>query len=173
MPLETTVENQIELSILQFSSNDGAERQKARWALIEIGSKAIPYLVNCLSSRQLSVRWEAAMALRDLPCPETADALVLALMDETSGVRWLAGEALIACGLPILLPLLHRMQKHFDSVWMLEGAHHVLHGLLLTNKLPAEVLNVFDAISNNSPKEHLVVCVSKALEIFEIPLKLK
>jgi hypothetical protein len=44
-------------------------------------------------------------------------------------VRWLAAEGLIRMRRACLQPLLHALTERADSVWLREGAHHVLHDL--------------------------------------------
>ncbi len=120
-PVETLISN---LS----SDNDGA-RVRARYALVAMGSAALPSLIKALTSREYLTRWEAAKALGEIGDPEAAPALVRALEDEDFDVRWLAAEGLTQMGIKGLKPLLEALRDRGGSELLLEGAHHVFHDL--------------------------------------------
>jgi HEAT repeat protein len=77
-------------------------RVRARRSLVAIREPAVRPLVEALASRKQWVRWEVAKALGQIGSPSSAEALV---------------------------PLLHALVERSDSVWVLEGAHHVFHDL--------------------------------------------
>jgi HEAT repeat protein len=110
-------------------SQDGIEREHARQALVFSGKKAVDPLIELLTDSNHQTRWEAAKALSEIADPKAASALVCSLEDSEFGVRWLAAVGLIAIGKDALVPLLKALFKHADSVWLREGAHHVLHDL--------------------------------------------
>jgi HEAT repeat protein len=110
-------------------SSDYGKRVHARQALEEIGHPAVGPLVELLADPSHQTRWEAAKALVAIADADASPALVEALMDEESDVRWLAAEALIAIGRDGLGPLLRALEKQPESVWLRQGAHHVLHDL--------------------------------------------
>lgn len=145
-----------------LNSKDAAQRQKSRLKLVQIGKPAVPYLVKYLTDKEFRLRWEAAMTLRDIHDPSSAHALVGALMDEAPGVRWLASEALISLGKPALIPLLRGLEKHFDSTWMREGAHHVLHDIRSEDFMTDEILQVYEILSDSSPREIIPTAARKA-----------
>jgi HEAT repeat protein len=89
-----------------LSGKDGIIRNKARIALVEIGGPAVEPLVNALTDRSQTVRWESAKALGQIMDPRSIDALVNALQDRLFDVRWLAAEGLIAIGSKSVKPLL-------------------------------------------------------------------
>ncbi len=153
-----------------LNSKDAAQRQKARLKLVQIGNPAVPYLIKFLTDKEFRLRWEAAMTLRDIRDITSAPALVAALMDEAPGVRWLASEALISLGKPALVPLLRGLEKHFDSAWMREGAHHVLHDLRPEEYMTEEILQLFEILSDNSPREIIPITARKALTALRKPL---
>lgn len=103
--------------------------ERAREALVAIGPASVPALLTALRDPVDEVRWEAAKALGQLSRPEAAEALVGALTDPHGGVRWLAAEALAATGEPAKRPILRELLAHSESVWLREGAHHVLRSL--------------------------------------------
>jgi HEAT repeat protein len=110
-------------------SPDYGERVHARQALEEVGHPAVGPLLELLADPGHQTRWEAAKALVAIADADASPALVKALMDEESDVRWLAAEALIAIGRDGLEPLLRALEEQPESVWLRQGAHHVLHDL--------------------------------------------
>ncbi len=110
-------------------SRDGSVRQKARETLTSMGKQAVRQLIPLLKDPKDDVRWEATKALADIGDARAASALVTALEDENSGVRWLAAVGLIAMGRDALVPVLAALMERSDSVWLRDGAHHVLHEL--------------------------------------------
>jgi HEAT repeat protein len=124
--------------IVDLGSKDGLVRIRARRALVTIGKKAVAALEVALTSKNVSTRWEAAKALGKIGDVEATAALIRSLGDEMFDVRWLAAEGLIAIGRPTLIPLLRKLTEESDSLWLREGAHHVLHSITLGNL--AEIL---------------------------------
>jgi HEAT repeat protein len=115
--------------IAALASEEGLVRESARRRLVHIGRPAVRPLVKALSGGDTHTRWEAAKALGYLADPATAPALVRALQDDEFGVRWLAAEGLILLGGNALEPLLRALMEGSDSVWLRQGAHHVLRAL--------------------------------------------
>jgi HEAT repeat protein len=121
--------SKITSAIANLQSGDGLVRQEARETLTLIGKKAVRPLIPLLKNMEDDVRWGAAKALADIADPRAASELVSTLEDHNFGVRWLAAEGLINIGRAALAPLLKALIKNPDSVWLREGAHHVLHDL--------------------------------------------
>jgi HEAT repeat protein len=115
--------------IANLASDDGITRVKARHALILYRDKAVKPLIEALADRNQWVRWEAAKALGKIGSSAATHALVKALEDRMFDVRWLAAQGLITIGPEAIIPVLNALIKRADSVWMREGAHHVLHDL--------------------------------------------
>ncbi len=115
--------------IADLTCEDVIKCQNARRRLVAMGPEAVPSLVKALRSKKQWVRWEAAKALGNIGGPAATRALVGALKDETFDVRWLAAEGLIAIGRRALVPLLEELVKRPDSLWLQQGAHHVLHDM--------------------------------------------
>ena len=82
-----------------------------------------------LADSNHQTRWEAAKALGEIADPKSASTLISSLEDKEFDVRWLAAVGLIAIGKDALAPLLEALSRHADSVWLREGARHVLHDL--------------------------------------------
>jgi HEAT repeat protein len=104
-------------------------RQEARETLTLIGKQAVRPLIPLLKDMEDDVRWGAAKALADIADARAASNLVATLEDHNFGVRWLAAGGLINIDRDALEPLLKALIKRPESIWLREGAHHVLHDL--------------------------------------------
>jgi hypothetical protein len=145
-----TEEPTIKSLIAMLASQDGVERSGAREQLVGIGRPSVSALIGALRSPSRHVRWEAAKALSEIRDPRAAPALVDALQDKRPAVRWLAARALVALGRDALIPLLDCVQRASDSVWMREGAHHVLH-TLIRDGVADEAIPVLEALEDLEP----------------------
>jgi HEAT repeat protein len=125
----TTDPARLSTLVSTLRSSDYGERVDARQALEKIGHPAVGPLVELLADPSHQARWEAAKTLVAIADADASPALVEALLDEEFDVRWLAAEALIAIGHDGLEPLLRALEEHPESVWLRQGAHHVLHDL--------------------------------------------
>jgi HEAT repeat protein len=119
---QTTVETIIDA----LRSKNVAEREKAREKLIALGHAAVIPLLHKLKDPDEHVRWEAAKVLQAIADPASADALADALHDESAGVRWTAGEALIGIGWEGCKQVLVALLRKSDSTALCTAAHHVL-----------------------------------------------
>jgi HEAT repeat protein len=152
----------IDALLLDLASRDGSLRQRARRSLVVIGDEAVPALTQTLESSDTRLRWEAAKTLIDIPDPRSALALVARLEDEDPGIRWVAAEALVSLGADALAPLLQRLIDRSESLWVREGAHHVLHELAFGAQ--EEVLSpVLAALEGPAPDEVVPVVAARAL----------
>jgi HEAT repeat protein len=115
--------------IKDLASEDWVVRVKARERLVSLGVKAINPLSNALASPNQWVRWESAKAMCEIDNPEATDALINSLEDKMFDVRWLSAGGLITIGRKTIVPLLQAVIDNPKSVWIREGAHHVLHDL--------------------------------------------
>jgi HEAT repeat protein len=86
--------------------------------------------MEVLQSTNDNTHWEAAKALGEIRDPQAAPGLVDTLEDRESAVRWLAAKGLIALARWVLIPLLEALESESDSIWMREGARHVIHSLV-------------------------------------------
>lgn len=150
--------------INQLQSEDGNERQRARKALVRIGRPAVPHLLDLLTHENDLLRWEACKALGSISDPETAAPLVHALSDTSMEIRWLAGEALIALGEDAVCDVLRALETNFNSVFLREGAHHVLHALERQKLLDKKTLDVLDTLRYLQPSISVGVAAKEALE---------
>jgi HEAT repeat protein len=138
--------------ISDLGNMDGGDRLKARSALIREGVNAVPDLIQALTDNNQHVRWEAAQALASIKDASAAPALVGALEDDDHDVRWAAMKALTVLDRASLEPLLQALILEFDSVWLREGAHHVLNVLKKRAKLKQPSLNVLRALEGVEPE---------------------
>jgi HEAT repeat protein len=116
----------VEGLIQQLGDRDGVTRERARRSLISLGSPAVEPLLHALKSKKSRVRFEAAMCLRDIADRRAIDGLVEALGDVTFEVRWVAAEALINVGRPVVPVVLQALIGRADSTWLRDGCRHVL-----------------------------------------------
>ena len=149
--------------IAALGGDDGTVRRGAREALVAIGKPAVRSLIEALQDANEHLRWEAAKALSEIRGKSAAAALVVALEDESFGIRWLAAEGLVALGrhtLPLLLPAL---VKRAGSIWLREGALHVLH-LLAHQGLGDETRPVVAALEGPDPTVAVPLAAGDAIE---------
>jgi HEAT repeat protein len=139
-------ELQIPDLIAELGNNDFLKRQHARLLLIHHEPESIPALLDALENPKAQIRWEAASALGDIRDPETAPALTEMLMDEDTGVRWAAMESLINMGKKALRPILEKFIKDFESLWLREGVHHILHVLKDRHELNEQEIALFEKL---------------------------
>ena len=137
--LEKTIENSEELQQLlsTLGNDDGLKRKKARETLVAKGSEITEFLIELLSHPRYIFRWEAVKALEEIGDPDTIPALIRTLEDDKSDVRWIAAKALINIGMPTVKPLLKTLIEKPDSIFILEGAHHIFYDLHEKGELPA------------------------------------
>jgi HEAT repeat protein len=72
-------------------------------------------------------REDAIRYLEEYPSPAGMDALVAALQDDDSGVRWKAGAVLAQLGEAGMPALLRALCRPSEDTLLRQGARHVLH----------------------------------------------
>jgi HEAT repeat protein len=137
--------------------------QKARRELVAIGREAVPSLVKALASKKKWVRWEAAKALSQIGDPAATAVLVKALEDKEFDIRWLSAEGLIKIGEEAIAPLLKALIDDSPSIWLQEGAHHVLHEVDRGN-WDAILKPVMEALEGFQPSVDAPLAARMALE---------
>jgi hypothetical protein len=160
-------DEKIKQLINQLGGKNGYLREKARKALIITGKPAVPRLIKLLSNPKPLLRWEACKTLDGIKDPRAIDPLITALEDERMQVRWVAAEALIAVKTEALPPLLHALEEEFDSLYLRQGAHHILHALERDRLLDHETLEVLDALRFLEPRISVATAARKALNSLE------
>ena len=150
--------------IIELRSKDGIRRERARKSLVRLGKSAVPTLIGLLSDKNEHMRWEACKALGSIKDPEAAGSLVDALSDRGMEIRWLAAEGLIDLGRSSVIPLLDALELQFDSLFLRQGAHHVLHALQRQRLLDASTLAVLDSLRSLGPRMAGSLAAKKALD---------
>jgi len=148
-------------------SDSPVTRERACRALVAIGRAAVPVLVDTLTDAVDHARREAARALSRIHDPAAAPAMVAALEDDLPGVRWLAGEGLIALGREGLIPLFRALIAQSDSVRLRQGAHHVVHALA-GGEFSVQLAAVLQALEGPEPISAIPVAAFNALKDLEI-----
>jgi HEAT repeat protein len=136
--------------VAELYSQDGAKRERAREALVDIGAAAVDPLIEVLQGAGHQEQWEAAKALGEIGDPAAAPALVSQLVNDHFDVRWLAAEGLIAIGRQALKPLLAALAEQGDDELIRSGAHHVLRGLA-GEGFQEEIAPVVEALEGPDP----------------------
>jgi len=116
--------------------DDGLERKKAREKLVAKGKNMIDFLMELLNNPKRIYRWEALKTMEEIGDPISIPLFIRALEDDESDVRWIAAEGLIKIGTQSIKPLLKTLIEKSNSIFVLEGIHHVFHDLKKTEKLP-------------------------------------
>jgi len=148
-------------------SDNPVTRERACRALVMIGPAAVPELTAMLTDAVDHARREAARALSRIHDPASAPAMVAALEDDLPGVRWLAGEGLIALGREGLLPLFRALIAQSDSVRLRQGAHHVVHALA-AGEYAQQLAAVLEALEGPEPISAIPVAAFNALKELEL-----
>jgi hypothetical protein len=161
--MENKINSTVKNSIGLLSSSDDLARTEAFKSLIAIGMPAVPLLVDALKNSNCLVRWEAAKALGTIGDPATAPALVQALEDEKFEVRWRAAEGLTKMKVNGLKLLLQALTKDAESVFLREGAHHVL-SIMARDGLRNCLLPVLTALECSWPSFEVPVAAFHAEE---------
>lgn len=147
---------------LTLATKDGLQRQSARENLVAMGHEATPVLIRLLDDDHSTVRWEAALALKDIKDPAAAQALAEAMKDENGDVRWVAAEALAALGTDALRPLLEILREDADS-FELRDAAHVAISLLPDSEDRDTLSSVYHALKNGNPPEVVMMEAAEAM----------
>jgi HEAT repeat protein len=153
--------------VAELGGKHGVDRADARKKLVQIGSAAVPSLLDALDEPRQHVRWEAAKTLAAIADPAAADRLVTALGDKDSDVRWVVAKALIALGRGALTPLLKRLTQSELPDGMYQGAHHVLHDLAKHDDLAPLALPVLAALDQLEPEIAVPLAAAEALKSVE------
>ena len=141
----------VEELVSALGNADDAARWNAHQSLVEMGTVAIPHLVRSLQDSRILVRWEITQILATLQDPSAASALVEALGDDDSGVRWSAVRALMVLREQAIVPLLQGLM-HSKSNLIFDNAHHVLRNIPLPPETRAMLEPVMNALSGMAPE---------------------
>lgn len=118
--------NRIDELIEELKSKDGIKRQNARYELVNIGKEALEPLEELLNAKKHHDRWEAMKTIEEIGSTASIPLLINCLKDDEFDIRWIAAEGLIRIGQPSIKPLITALIDDFVSIYIREGAHHVL-----------------------------------------------
>lgn len=152
--------------IADLASQDGITRVRARRSLADIGHAAVGPLVEALDSQRDWVRWEAAKTLAQIGDPSVTQTLINALSNEKFEIRWLAAEGLIHIGDKSVRPLLKKLIERSDSLFIREGAHHILRDLP-ESKFREILKPVSRALEDVEPSLEVAVAAQAALNAID------
>lgn len=162
--METNNQN-IQKLIIKLEDENGIEREKAREQLVKIGKKSIPFLLELTDSSKHILRWESIKALSEMDNKSLIPLFISKLMQDDSGIRWIAAEALSKIGSHAIIPLLETVLDNTDSVFLLSGAHHIIHNLMLNEKIPAKfnAREILPLLKSVTPAETIKAAIYKSL----------
>ncbi|QDT88777.1 HEAT repeat domain-containing protein [Gimesia algae] len=150
-----------------LGSTDSEERQTARRHLANTGEFAVPALITALGDSSEMLRWEAAKTLGEIRSPSAIPALI-EMLKEDFGVKWVAGDALIALSETAVPPLLKALIH--ETGLIRDGACYVLHHLAGENDNLRETLRpVVEALKSLDSSLMVPVEAEKALSQLSEP----
>ncbi len=164
--LPSASKKNIREAINLLSSRDATERNRAQSNLIEIGKPAVAPLLKLTKQPDTELRREAAALLGNIGDPSAVPVLIDLLDDESFEVRWRSAESLIKMKRETVIPLFRELQrkKRFDSLWFLEGVHHILRKLDEEGYLGPPSQKVLEAFDDPVKQIAIPVAAEKALE---------
>ncbi|MFA3782125.1 HEAT repeat domain-containing protein [Melioribacteraceae bacterium 4301-Me] len=151
-------------------SEDGTERKNARKKLVSKGKIVINHMGKLLNHPKHLYRWEAVKTLEELALPDSIPYLIQALNDDKSDIRWIAAEGLIRLEMQSVKPVLEALMKKNDSVFLLEGAHHIFFELKEKNVLPKNfpIDELLALLKNSELKESAKLLAYKIINQFKL-----
>lgn len=159
--LQHSSEKEIKKLLELLCNDDGHRRKEAREKLVEIGEKTLDYVYDLLDHPKHICRWEAMKVIEEIGSTKSISVFIEALNDDKSDIRWIAAEGLIRMGKYSVKPLLNLVAENYESVFILNGAHHVIYELyereLLPKNLPAKKLLAFLKSSDKGPSLKVLV----------------
>ena len=156
------MENNIEELLKKFYSKNGIERKIARYELVKIGKPAVEYLGKLLEAPKEYIRWEAIKTLSQINDPGSIPILITALENEDFDIRWMAAEGLIGIGKKSIRPLLEAVISGKESIFLLEGVHHVLKELQFKNFFNDDA-GLIKKIENNCMYSDIAITAEQSL----------
>ena len=156
---------ELEVLVQQLCNDDGHKRKNARKKLVAIGEQALKPVGDLLSHPKHVCRWEAMKVIEEIGDPKSIPVFIEALEDEKSDIRWIGAEGLIHTGKHALKPLLKAVAENYDSVFVLNGAHHVISELNGKKELPKDfpAKKLLSLLTNYSKEASLKVLVHEIL----------
>ena len=149
--------------------SDRQKRVEARRELVALGDETLKYVDDYLDHPKHICRWEVLRVVKEIADLKSIPVFLDALDDDKSDIRWIAAEGLIRMGKYSIRPLLNLIKEKYDSVFVLNGAHHIILELyereLLPENFPAKKL--LSLLRNSSKGASLKVLVHNTLNDLE------
>jgi len=157
---------QVQKLLETLCSEEGLKRKEARKSLVKTGATVLPLVTKLLDSPKHIYRWEAMKVISEIGSPESISIFLDGLMDDSGDIRWIASEGLIHTGRYSVKPLLELILDKHDSVFVLNGAHHVFNELRIKKLLPKDfpVEKLLDQVKVSGNLSSLKVLVHQTLE---------
>lgn len=168
--MKSTWQNRsIEELIQVFGTESGKDREEAREILVSKGKAAVSALVTLLDHPKYIFRWEAMMTLKNIKDKSLVPVFIARLTDKEQDIRWIAAKGLIHQGETSIKALLSLLIDNSESVFAIEGAHHIFNGLHKNNQLPDSFPfdTIMPLLENTRHTEHLKVVAFKVLHAMD------
>jgi len=153
--------------ISQLGNSDPNIRMEIRKKILNLGKPVVPYLIANLYNRNKLISCEAAQILSVMDGPKTPKTLVMALDDPDLKTRWDATQDLIEYDRAAVIALLRALSRSYTSVWLRQGAQHVLNNLKKRGSLTVEEEKVITAFKDLEPSLTVPCAADKALTVLE------
>jgi HEAT repeat protein len=140
--------------IEKYEDNNGLIREKARHSLVNMGTRVVPYLHKLADIDDDTFRWEICKTISEIADENSIDILIKVLKDPNGDIRWIAAEGLIHIGRKSIPSLLREIMHSNDSLFLREGAHHVISKLVY-NKDKDRFLSLLDSLESKSETSEL------------------
>jgi hypothetical protein len=95
-------------------------------ALAQIGSAALPALIEMSKENSVWLRWHCVRALGEIHDSSAVPVLVQALADTDQSVAWMAAKELVPFGQLCVMPVLRLLITTEVTPWLVETASYVL-----------------------------------------------
>ena len=117
----------------ELCSNEESIRENAHAGLVAAGVQSIRYLNKLALSNNQEERREVVKIIGEINNKQGIPLLIHSLEDEELEIRLLAAEGLIDLGQEALSPIFSTLMRRYNSVFIREGAHHVMSELKRRN----------------------------------------
>jgi hypothetical protein len=124
----------VKLIKASLDTKNVSKKLTARRSIVRMGKTVLPQLNKLLKSEDIKIRHEAAKIIELIANRTSIPVLINLLEDIDFDIRWIAAEGLIKIGRRSIRPLLKSVRDGKNSIFLNEGAHHVLVSLLNENE---------------------------------------
>jgi HEAT repeat protein len=145
---------------------DFAIKHNARISLVKMGKRIIPSIHKLLSSKNTTIRMEAAKVVELVATPRSIPFLITLMDDPVFDIRWIAAEGLVRIGRKSIKPILISVCGNKSTLFFDESAHHVLGSLLYDNEKLSLSSLMLSLDNHHETGETTPVEAAKALKMF-------